>query len=207
RGVIENTIRVDIELLNRLMTLVGELVLTRNQVLQLNTLGRDPAWAGASHRLNLITSELQESVMKTRMQPISNLWSRLPRQMRDLAAACGKQVRLEMAGAETELDRSILEAIKDPMVHLVRNAVDHGIEPSAAREAAGKRPVGTISVRAFHEGGQVHIAIEDDGAGIDPDVVRQEAARRGMAPAAQIASMSDHEALNLIFRPGFSTAR
>jgi two-component system chemotaxis sensor kinase CheA len=112
-----------------------------------------------------------------------------------------------MAGAETELDRSILEAIRDPMVHLVRNAVDHGIEPPQAREAAGKPPTGTISVRAFHEGGQVHIAIEDDGAGIDPDLIRQEAARRGIASRDQVAAMSDHEALNLIFLPGFSTAR
>jgi len=207
RGVIENTIRVDVDLLNRLMTLVGELVLTRNQIVQLIASGKEPAWTSAAHRLNLVTAELQESVMKTRMQPISNLWSRLPRQVRDLSATCGKRVRLEMVGAETELDRSILEAIKDPMVHLVRNAVDHGIEPPEAREAAGKRAVGTISVHAFHEGGQVHIAIEDDGAGVDPDLIRREAVRRGIATSDQVAVMSDHEALNLIFLPGFSTAR
>jgi two-component system, chemotaxis family, sensor kinase CheA len=200
-------IRVDVDLLDRLMTLVGELVLTRNQILQLAAARRERALITASQRLNLITAELQEGVMRTRMQPLLNLGSRLPRHVRDLAAACGKKVRIEMEGMETELDRSILEAIKDPLTHLVRNAIDHGIEDPAAREAAGKHPCGVISLRARHEGGQVHITLSDDGAGVDEASIRDAAIRRGLVTAAQAERLRGSEALNLIFMPGLSTAR
>lgn len=207
RGGAESSIRVDVEILDRLMTLVGELVLARNQILQITSSKPEPQLVSASQRLNLITTELQEGVMKTRMQPIANLWSRLPRQVRDLAAACGKKVRVEMDGMETELDRSLLEAIKDPLVHLARNAVDHGIEEPGAREAAGKSPEGRISLRARHEGGQVHIEIADDGAGVDPERVRQVAVQRGLIGPDHAGRMSDREALDMVFQPGFSTAR
>jgi two-component system chemotaxis sensor kinase CheA len=203
----ESSVRVDVGLLDRLMTLVGELVLTRNQIVQIAAARREPAHLTASQRLNLITSQLQEGVMKLRLQPIANLSSRLPRQVRDLAAACGKWARVVMEGMETELDRSLLEAIKDPLTHLVRNAIDHGLEAPEAREAAGKSPQGTISLRAYHEGGRVHIEIADDGAGVDPVRVREEAVRRGHLDAEAASGLSERETLDLIFLPGFSTAR
>ena len=149
------------------MNLVGELVLARNQILQQANTREDAALLGTSQRLNLITTELQEGVMKTRMQPIGNVWNKFPRVVRDLALACGKQVRVDLEGSETELDRTIIEAIKDPLTHLVRNAVDHGIEPPAERLRRGKPAAGCLRLRAFHESGQVNIEISDDGAGID----------------------------------------
>ena len=133
-----------------------------------------------SQRLNLITTELQEGVMKTRMQPIGNVWSRFPRVVRDLAMACGKQVRIEMEGKETELDKTIIEAIKDPLTHLVRNSVDHGIEPPEVRRQRGKPAEGRLFLRAFHEGGQVNIEIADDGAGIEPEQLKRKALERGL---------------------------
>jgi len=205
-GVSDSTIRVDVGLLDKLMNRVGELVLARNQVLQFTgTLG-DSAFLSTSQRLNLITTELQEGVMKTRMQPIGNIWSKFPRVVRDLALQCGKQVRIEMEGKETELDKTIIEAIKDPLTHLIRNAVDHGIEPAAARQAAGKPGEGCLRLRAFHEGGQVNIEIRDDGAGLDLDRIRQKAVERGLVSQDQALRMSDREAAQLIFAPGFSTA-
>jgi two-component system chemotaxis sensor kinase CheA len=205
-SVTETTIRVDVGLLDSLMNLVGELVLARNQILQLTSGQGSSMVQGAAQRLNLITTELQEGVMKARMQPIGSVWGKFPRIVRDLAVACGKQVRIEMEGEETELDRSIIEAIKDPLTHLVRNAVDHGIEPPDARVAAGKPPEGRLVVRAFHEGGQVNIEIVDDGAGIDPERVLAKALERGFVGPEQAARMSEREILDLIFRPGFSTA-
>jgi len=205
-SVAAGSIRVDVGLLDRLMNLVGELVLTRNQILQMTASRREPALAFASQRLSLITSELQEGIMKTRMQPISNLWSRIPRQVRDLAASCGKRVRVEMDGLETELDRGILEAIRDPLTHLVRNAVDHGIESPEARAAAGKPVEGRIDLGAFHEGGQVHILISDDGGGIDPVRVREEAIRRGLIDPSEAERLGERETMSLLFMPGFSTA-
>jgi len=205
-AVADTSLRVDVGLLDKLMNLVGELVLARNQILQFTTTQSDSAFVGATQRLNLVASELQEGVMKTRMQPIDNVWSKFPRVVRDLAIACGKQVRLEMVGKETELDKTIIEAIKDPLTHVVRNSADHGIETPSARLACGKPAEGVVRLRAFHEGGQINIEISDDGAGIDPEKVRRKAIDRSMVSVEQAARMSDHEALRLIFLPGFSTA-
>ena len=199
-------IRVGVGLLDKLMDLVGELVLTRNQILQFNSEREDAALNATSQRLNLITTELQEGVMKTRMQPIGMVWNKLPRVVRDMALALGKQIRLEMDGAETELDRTIIEAIKDPLVHLVRNSCDHGVESPETRARAGKAPQGRLSLRAYHEGGQVNIEIGDDGTGIDVVRVKQKAVEKGFLRPEQAEKISDREALNLIFQPGFSTA-
>jgi two-component system chemotaxis sensor kinase CheA len=201
----ESTIRVDVALLNRLMNLVGELVLARNQLLQ-ETSAQTSLLQQTSQRLNLITSELQESVMKTRMQPIGVVWNKLPRVVRDLAAQCGKKIRIEMEGAETELDKTIIEAIKDPLTHIVRNCCDHGIETPEKRSEKGKKAEGLIQLRAYHEGGVVNIEISDDGGGIDADRVKAKALEKGLLRPEQAAQMTRRDALNLIFLPGFSTA-
>jgi two-component system chemotaxis sensor kinase CheA len=206
-AVVDANIRVGVGLLDKLMDLVGELVLTRNQILQFNTEREDAALNATSQRLNLITTELQEGVMKTRMQPIGMVWNKLPRVVRDIAVSLGKQIRLEMDGAETELDRTIIEAIKDPLVHLVRNSCDHGIEPPEIRQRAGKSPQGKLLLRAYHEGGQVNIEIGDDGAGVDVTRVKQKAIEKGLLRPEQAQKLSDREALGLIFQPGFSTAQ
>jgi len=206
QGVSDSSLRVDVGLVDKLMNLVGELVLARNQILQFTTTTNDASFVNATQRLNLVTSELQEGVMKTRMQPIGNVWSKFPRVVRDLASMCGKQVRIEMEGKETDLDRTIIEAIKDPLTHIIRNSVDHGIEAPADRLARGKRPEGTIRLRAFHEGGQINIEIGDDGAGIVPEKVRQRAVARGLVTSDQAQRLSDHDVVKLIFLPGFSTA-
>jgi two-component system chemotaxis sensor kinase CheA len=206
-AVADATIRVGVGLLGKLMDLVGELVLTRNQILQFNAEREDAALNVTSQRLNLITTELQEGVMKTRMQPIGMVWNKLPRVVRDMAVSLGKQIRLEMDGTETELDRSIIEAIKDPLVHLVRNSCDHGVEPPEARVRAGKAPQGRLALRAYHEGGQVNIEIGDDGAGIDVARVKQKAVEKGLLRPEQAEKLTDREAMNLIFQPGFSTAK
>jgi two-component system, chemotaxis family, sensor kinase CheA len=205
-GVSDTTIRVDVGLLDKLMNLVGELVLARNQILQFNAGQDNGAFNATSQRLNLITTELQENVMKTRMQPIGMVWNKLPRVVRDLAQNCGKQVQLDMEGAETELDKTLIEAIKDPLTHLVRNACDHGIERPEQRAARGKASTGRLSMRAYHEGGQVNIEVSDDGAGIDPVKIAAKAVERGLIRADQASRMSEREALNLVFLPGFSTA-
>ena len=202
----ESSIRVDVVLLDKLMNLVGELVLARNQILQFSNGKEDVGLIAPSQRLNLITTELQEGVMKTRMQPIGNIWSKFPRTVRDVATMCGKQVRIEMEGKETELDKTIIEAIKDPLTHIVRNSVDHGIETPPKRVAAGKSAEGRLSLRAYHEGGQVIIEISDDGAGLDPEKLRRKAVEKGLITPEQSARMSEREATNLIFLPGFSTA-
>ena len=204
--VSESSIRVDVGLLDKLMNLVGELVLARNQILQFNATQQDSVFLGTTQRLNLITTELQEGVMKTRMQPIGNVWNRLPRVVRDLATSCGKQIRLEMEGKETELDKTIIEAIKDPLTHIVRNAADHGIEMPSVRQDRGKPAEGRLLLRAFHEGGQVNIEISDDGAGVDPERVKQKALQCGLITPEQSSRMSEREATNLVFLPGFSTA-
>jgi two-component system chemotaxis sensor kinase CheA len=208
-SVADNSIRVDVRLLDRLMNLVGELVLARNQIIQFTTSKEDAenaAFTATCQRLNLITSELQEGVMKTRMQPIGNVWSRFPRVVRDLAISCGKQVAVEMEGAETELDKTIIEAIKDPLTHLVRNSVDHGLEAPDVRVARGKNREGRLLLRAYHEGGKVNIEIRDDGGGIDVERVKARAVQRGMLSAEEAERMNDREASQLIFLPGFSTA-
>ncbi len=205
-SISDGTIRVDVCLLDTLMNRVGELVLARNQILQFTSGASDSALVGAAQRLNAITSELQEGVMKMRMQPIGNLWSKFPRIVRDLAVHCGKEVRIEMEGKDTELDKTIVESIKDPLTHVVRNAIDHGIESSTERRAAGKPAEGCLRLRAFHEGGQVNIEISDDGRGLNLPRIRQKAVERGLVTSEQSLRMSDREAAQLIFAPGFSTA-
>jgi two-component system chemotaxis sensor kinase CheA len=200
------TIRVAVNVLDRLMNLVGELVLARNQLLQVASTTHDAGFQAVSQRLNLIATELQGEVMKTRMQPIGTIWNKFPRTVRDLSQSCGKQVRLEMEGQDTELDRTIIEAIKDPLTHLVRNSMDHGIETPEARQGAGKDGTGMLKLRAYHEGGQVNIEISDDGAGLNRDRIRQKALERGLITAQQSAAMADRDVFNLIFLPGFSTA-
>jgi two-component system chemotaxis sensor kinase CheA len=202
----DSTLRLDVALLDQLMNLVGELVLARNQILQYANRTEESGLLATSQRLNLITTELQEGVMKTRMQPIGNIWSKLPRTVRDLALGCGKRVRVEMEGKEIELDKTLIEAIKDPLTHIVRNSVDHGIERPEVRQAAGKDPEGRLSLRAFHAGGQVNIEISDDGAGLDQERIRNKAVQKGLVSADQAARLSDREIVNLVLLPGFSTA-
>ncbi len=202
-----DTVRVGVNLLDKLMALVGELVLARNQFLQITNSSEDTSLQAVSQRMNLVATELQEEVMKTRMQPIGNIWAQFPRTVRDVALGCGKQVNIVMEGKETELDKTIIEAVKDPLTHLVRNSVDHGIELPQDRVKAGKDPTGRLILRAFHEGGQVNIEISDDGAGLPAERIRQKAVERGIISAEQAARMSERETFNLIFLPGFSTAQ
>lgn len=206
-GLADATVRVGVEVLDGLLTLVSELVLARNQVLQNAEAVDDARLTRTVGRLDAITTELQEAVLGTRMQPVGTVWSRLPRIVRDVANSSGKQALVEMVGTETEVDRTILEAIRDPLTHIVRNAVDHGIERPDERLAAGKPPEGSLLLRAWHESGQVHLEISDDGAGIDVDAVRRTAVGRGLLDAQEAASASDRELLQLVFAPGFSTAR
>ena len=205
-SVSETAIRVDVGQLDTLMNLVGELVLARNQILQFTGKATEPALLHASQRLNLITTELQESVMKTRMQPIENIWAKFPRIVRDVSRELGKKIQLVMEGNETELDRTIIEAIKDPLTHIIRNSMDHGIERPELRTQAGKPEAGLLVLRAFHEGGQVIIEIMDDGGGINASRVKQKAVEKGLITAEAAARMGDREVFNLIFAPGFSTA-
>jgi two-component system chemotaxis sensor kinase CheA len=202
----DSTVRVDVGLLDKLMNLVGELVLARNRLLPFAVNHANAAFTSATQRLDGITTELQERVMKTRMQPINHVWSKFPRLVRDLSAQCGKQVNLVMEGTETELDRTLLDAIKDPLTHMVRNCVDHGIEPPDARVAAGKSAAGRLLLRAYHESGLVVIEISDDGAGINLKRVRQKAVEKGFLKSEQAARLTDRQATDLIFLPGFSTA-
>ncbi|MCW2634784.1 MAG: histidine kinase [Blastococcus sp.] len=206
RAVADSTIRVDVDLLDELMLLVGELVLTRNQIVQNVARQTDTDLIRASQRLNLIASELQEGVMKTRMQPIDHIWSKLPRVVRDLGLQLKKSIRLEMEGRETELDKTLLEAVKDPLTHLVRNSVDHGIEMPEDRRRAGKATEGVLTLRARHESGQVVVEVADDGAGIDPVKLGKKAVERGLITVAQLERMGPADILQLIFLPGFSTA-
>jgi two-component system chemotaxis sensor kinase CheA len=205
-NLLDQAIRVDVELLDRLVNLVGELVLVRNRTLQIDGSLQDADLSVAVQRLNLITTELQEQVMQTRMQPMESLFVKLPRLVRDLARSLYKQVRLVTTGGDTELDRGILDAIRDPLVHLLRNSVDHGIESSDDRALAGKDAIGYIGIAARHEGGSVIITITDDGAGIDPLTVGERAFRLGLVSAETLSGMSDRERSELIFLPGFSTS-
>ena len=206
RGVADSSIRVDVDILDRLMNLVGELVLARNQILQYAPAKSDATFIATSQHLNLVTTELQEGVMKTRMQPIGNIWSKFPRVVRDLSMAVGKKIRLEMEGKETELDKTLIEAIKDPLTHIVRNSCDHGIETPEKRVANGKDEEGVLLLRAFHEGGQVNIEIIDDGGGIDPEKIKGIALSKNVITQEQADRMGDRELINLIFAAGFSTA-
>jgi len=187
-----------------MMNLVGELVLTRNQVLQATA--ADPSMTLLSRRLDMVTADLRESVMKARMQPVSNIFSKMPRMVRDLSQSLGRRVRLQMEGQDTELDKSLLEAIKDPLTHAVRNSLDHGIEPPEVRQAAGKDPEGTLKLRASQEGSHVVIEVTDDGAGIAVEKIRQKAIERGLITPDRAAQLSERELLQLVFVPGFSTA-
>jgi two-component system chemotaxis sensor kinase CheA len=205
-SVSDTAIRVDVGQLDKLMNLVGELVLARNQIVQFTGQSQEPTLINAAQRINTITTELQENVMKTRMQPIGNVWAKFPRIVHDMAQDLGKKVELVMEGKETDLDRTIIEAIKDPLTHLIRNAVDHGIETPEVRRAAGKPEPGTLTLRAFHEGGQVNIEILDNGRGINIAKVKEKAVQRSLVTPDQAAVMSDREVFNLIFLPGFSTA-
>ena len=204
------TIRVDVAVLEELMTMVGELVLARNQLLQLARSQRAgaeaEAFAAPLQRLSQITSDLQEGVMKTRMQPIGHAWNKLPRLVRDLSRELDKPIELVLRGAATELDRQVLELIRDPLTHMVRNSADHGLERPAVRRAAGKREAGTITLDAFHEGGHIVIEIADDGAGLPLGRIRARALARGLATEEELDGMDDERILRFIFQPGFSTA-
>lgn len=201
-----STLRVPVPVLDRLMSLVGELVLARNQLLCHEEARQDAQLTETSQRIHHLTTGLQESVMKARMQPIDTVFTRLPRVARDAAQATGKQARLVTVGAETELDKTLLEAIKDPLTHVVRNAVDHGLEKPGGRAAAGKPAEGTVTVRAFHDGGQVVVEVEDDGGGVNLERVRQKAISSGLISAEVAAGLGEREVVELLFRPGFSTA-
>ena len=205
-AVAAQTIRVTVEVLEDLMTLVSELVLTRNQLLQLARSQETSDFAAPLQRLSHITSDLQEGVMKTRMQPIGNAWNKLPRIVRDLSHEMGKKIELVMLGADTELDRQVLELIKDPLTHMVRNSADHGLEATADRRAAGKPETGRIALNAFHEGGHIIIEVSDDGRGLPVDRIRAKVLANGLATEAELASMTDAQIQRFIFRAGFSTA-
>ncbi|HZZ40105.1 MAG TPA: chemotaxis protein CheW [Acidobacteriaceae bacterium] len=203
-GTADSTLRVDVELLNRMMNLVGELVLTRNQILQATI--ADAGFSLLGRRLDMVTADLRESVMKARMQPVSYVFSRFPRLVRDLSLSLSKRVRLEMEGQDTELDKSLLEAIRDPLTHSIRNAIDHGIENPEVRVAAGKPAEGVVRLRARHEGSHVIVEVQDDGAGMGIERIRHKAVERGLVPPQRAEQMSEREVLQLIFLPGFSTA-
>ena len=205
-GLSDSTLRVGVDVLDKLMNLVGELALGRNQLLQLTTSQEESPFAKPVQQLDRVTTDLLEAVMKTRMQPIGNAWTKLPRLVRDLSQSSGKQIMLSMHGAETDLDRQILQAIQDPLTHMVRNSADHGIETAVARRAAGKPEQGTIRLSAHHEGGHVVIEIADDGAGINASRVRRKAIERGLVKADVAEAMPDAQILRYIFEPGFSTA-
>jgi two-component system chemotaxis sensor kinase CheA len=202
-----SSIRVAVTELDTLMNLVGELVTARNELLQHSVLHQDPALLTSAQRLNLITTQLQDGIMKTRMQPIDTVWSKFPRAVRDASIQCGKKVRLEMEGRETELDKTLIEAVRDPLMHLLRNAIGHGIERPERRLASGKPAEGRLVLRAFHAEGQVHIEVSDDGAGIDVAALRAKALERGVIAADQAQAISEQDTLNLIFLPGLTTAR
>ena len=201
----ETTVRVDTKRLDDIMNMVGELVLVRNRIARLESMSADEEMAKAVANLDLVTADLQTAVMKTRMQPIKKVFGRFPRVVRDLARSLNKEIKLEMQGEETDLDKNLVEALADPLVHLVRNAVDHGIEAPEVREAAGKPRAGTVILAAEQEGDHILLSIEDDGAGMDAEVLRRKAVEKGLLDADAAARLDDREAFNLIFMPGFST--
>ncbi|HEV7457209.1 MAG TPA: chemotaxis protein CheW [Roseococcus sp.] len=205
-GNAPQTIRVAVDVLEDLMVLVSELVLTRNQLLQLARSEENAAFSVPLQRLSQITSDLQDGVMKTRMQPIGNAWQKLPRLVRDLSQELGKRIVLEMRGAETELDRQVLELIKDPLTHMVRNSADHGLESPEQRRAAGKSETGRIMLNAFHEGGHIVLEIGDDGRGLNTERIKAKVLAQGLTTEAELATMNEREIHRFIFRPGFSTA-
>jgi two-component system chemotaxis sensor kinase CheA len=201
-----STIRVPVPLLDKLMTLVGEMVLVRNQVIQFSNKNDDLEFSNLSQRLNVVTGEIQGEMMKTRMQPIGNVLSKFQRVVRDLSKDLKKKIELQLEGSETELDKSLLEAVKDPLTHIIRNSCDHGIETPEERKAKGKPEGGTIKVHAFHEGGQVIVEIIDDGRGLHREKLIAKAIEKKILTPEKAEQLSDREAMNLIFAPGFSTA-
>ncbi|MEN6495331.1 MAG: chemotaxis protein CheW [Thermoguttaceae bacterium] len=204
---VETNIRVSVAVLDRLMNLAGELVLARNRLLQTVNNADHRALDTVASRVDQVTSELQETIMQTRLQMVGNVFNKFPRVVRDLSNTLGKQCQLTLEGQEVELDKSIIEAISDPLTHLIRNAVDHGLELPEDRVRAGKAPVGTINLRAFHQAGKVNLSISDDGRGIDAARIREKVIAQGVLPAEQVREMSDREILQIIFRPGFSLAK
>jgi len=204
--VANQSIRVNVDTLEHLMTMVSELVLTRNQLLEISRRNEDTEFKVPLQRLSNVTAELQEGVMKTRMQPIGNAWQKLPRIVRDLSGELGKQIELEMHGADTELDRQVLDLIKDPLTHMVRNSADHGLETPAERVAAGKGEQGTIRLSAYHEGGHIIICIADNGRGLNTEKIKAKAVSSGLVTEAELEKMSEAQIHKFIFAPGFSTA-
>ena len=203
----QTSLRVSVSLLDLLMTLAGELVLSRNQLIQGLTSGNTRTLELSTQRVDMVTSELQEAIMKTRMQSVANVFNKFPRVVRDLARDLGKQVSILIEGKAVELDKTIIESISDPLTHLIRNAVDHGIEPPEERRRIGKDPTGQIKLNAFHEAGQVNIEVLDDGRGIDDEALAASAVKAGLIGKKQAGLMSRKEKLALIFLPGFSTAK
>ena len=204
--VASQSIRVNVDLLENLMTMVSEMVLTRNQLLQILRGQKDSEFTAPLQRLNQVVSELQEAVMMTRMQPIGNAWAKLPRIVRDLSLELGKKIDLVMKGAETELDRQVLDLIKDPLTHMVRNSADHGLESTEKRIAAGKPEVGKITLDAYHEGGHIIIRISDDGAGLPIEIIKNKAIASGLTTEAEAETLSEQQIQKFIFKAGFSTA-
>ncbi|BAL79022.1 hybrid sensor histidine kinase/response regulator [Bradyrhizobium cosmicum] len=204
--VANQSIRVNVDTLEHLMTMVSELVLTRNQLLEISRRNEDTEFKVPLQRLSNVTAELQEGVMKTRMQPIGNAWQKLPRIVRDLSSELGKQIDLEMHGADTELDRQVLDLIKDPLTHMVRNSADHGLETPAERLASGKGEQGTIRLSAYHEGGHIIICIADNGRGLNTEKIKAKAISSGLVTEAELEKMSEAQIHKFIFAPGFSTA-
>ena len=204
--IANQSIRVNVDTLEHLMTMVSELVLTRNQLLEISRRNEDTEFKVPLQRLSNVTAELQEGVMKTRMQPIGNAWQKLPRIVRDLSSELGKQIELEMHGADTELDRQVLDLIKDPLTHMVRNSADHGLETPAERLAAGKGEQGTIRLSAYHEGGHIIICIADNGRGLNTEKIKAKALSSGLVTEAELEKMSEAQIHKFIFAPGFSTA-
>ncbi|NMH59608.1 chemotaxis protein CheA [Alteromonas ponticola] len=201
----ETTVRVDTKRLDQIMNMVGELVLVRNRLLSLGINVNDESMSKAIANLDVVTGDLQGAVMKTRMQPIKKVFGRFPRVVRDLARSLKKEITLELEGEETDLDKNLVEALADPLVHLVRNSVDHGIEMPDERQAAGKARMGTVKLSASQEGDHILLTIDDDGKGMDPEKLKEIAIKRGVLDSDAAARMSDVEAFNLIFAPGFST--
>jgi two-component system chemotaxis sensor kinase CheA len=204
--VANQSIRVNVDTLEHLMTMVSELVLTRNQLLEISRRNEDTEFKVPLQRLSNVTAELQEGVMKTRMQPIGNAWQKLPRIVRDLSGELGKQIELEMHGADTELDRQVLDLIKDPLTHMVRNSADHGLETPAERAASGKPEQGTIRLSAYHEGGHIIICIADNGRGLNTERIKAKALTNGLVGEAELEKMTEAQIHKFIFAPGFSTA-
>jgi len=204
--IANQSIRVNVDTLEHLMTMVSELVLTRNQLLEISRRNEDTEFKVPLQRLSNVTAELQEGVMKTRMQPIGNAWQKLPRIVRDLSGELGKQIELEMHGADTELDRQVLDLIKDPLTHMVRNSADHGLETPAERLASGKPEQGTIRLSAYHEGGHIIIGIADNGRGLNTERIKAKALSNGLVTEAELEKMTEAQVHKFIFAPGFSTA-